>query len=298
MKQVTPSSWNDIYFSSHDNLRLYARHYPASFTSPTHAVLCLPGLTRNVQDFHSLAVYLSTHSDMPRDVYCVDYRGRGRSQYDNDWRNYSPLKEAVDVIDLCTILGLHKVTVIGTSRGGILAMILACMRPTLLLAVVLNDIGPVIERDGLLRLRTYVGSTPTPKNWQEAAKLMKSLNAKQFPKLNERDWQDIARQLFLEDEGYPLTSYDADLAKTLSVIDFSQDVPTMWPQFKALAAFPLLTLRGELSDILSSDTLQKMQQEVPAMQSITVKDQGHAPLLQDGSLQSQIFDFINSSQGA
>lgn len=298
LQSVPKQKWMDIYYSSHDNLSLYARHYPAQFKSPTYPVVCLPGLTRNSQDFHKLATYLSTHATMPRDVYCVDYRGRGRSEYDTNWRNYTPLKEALDILDLSVVEGIHNATLIGTSRGGLLAMIIASIRPTTVGSVILNDIGPVIERDGLLRLKSYVGNTPTPKNWDEATKLIQDLNGPQFPSLSDEEWNDLARQFFLEADGKPLQSYDMDIAKPFSMIDFSQKIPSMWPQFKALAAFPLLTIRGELSDILSAECLQHMQQEIPSMRTIVVPKQGHAPLLNDVEIHNQIFDFINQTEGA
>src|SRR5690606_914696 len=114
-------------------------------------VLCLAGLTRNSRDFHDIAMALSS-GENARDVYALDCRGRGRSQHDPDWRNYSIPVEVLDVQDLITLRGLEKTAIIGTSRGGLISMALAAAQPTIIGAVVLNDIGPVIERDGLTRI--------------------------------------------------------------------------------------------------------------------------------------------------
>ena len=122
-------TWHDIHFTSRDGLRLYARHYPAAGGARGRPVVCLAGLTRNSKDFHDLAEALAGHAACPRDVYCLDYRGRGRSQYDPDWKNYTVLVEMQDVLDFMTLRGLHDAAVIGTSRGGLIAMVMAGGRP-------------------------------------------------------------------------------------------------------------------------------------------------------------------------
>src|SRR3990172_4324347 len=121
--------WQDIYYASSDDLRLHVRHYPVPETK-ARTVVCLPGLTRNAKDFHHLARYLSTHPQKPRNVYCPDYRGRGASQYDRNWHHYTPFIELIDVLDFMTIQALHHAAIIGTSRGGIIAMLMATLRPT------------------------------------------------------------------------------------------------------------------------------------------------------------------------
>lgn len=271
-------SWHDIYFTSRDGLRLYGRRYPSS-APRRRAALCLPGLTRNVRDFHDLAVRLSTSPTSPRDVYAVDYRGRGRSAYDPDWENYSLQIELLDVFDFMTVTGLSDAAVIGTSRGGILAMLMATYRPGSIGAVVLNDIGPIIERDGLLRIIAYVGRVPLPTTWEEAAALVRELNARQFPAVREQHWPEIARQWFNDDNGRPSPGYDANIAKAVTALD--GPIPELWAQFGTLSRLPVLAIRGELSDILSEATVIDMRQAHPTLESLTVRGQGHAPLLKD-----------------
>ena len=281
-------AWTDITFTARDGLRLYARHYPAP-GSRLRPVLCLAGLTRNSRDFHDIAMALSS-GENARDVYALDCRGRGRSQHDPDWRNYSIPVEMLDVQDLITLRGLEKTAIIGTSRGGLISMALAAAQPTIIGAVVLNDIGPVIERDGLTRIAGYVGNTPLPTSWEDAARTVADLNRNAFPAVAEDQWLEIARQWFNEAGGHPEPGYDPNLAKSFSMTD--GPVPPLWPQFGALAAAPLLVIRGENSDILSAATVQQMRARHPRCASLTVPGQGHAPLLKDAETISAIAGFL------
>lgn len=281
----------DIYFTVRDGLRLHARHYlaPGAVRRP---VVCLPGLTRNAKDFHVLAEALAGPHGHRREVYCVDYRGRGLSEHDKDWRNYTPFIECLDVLDLMTLAGLHDVALIGTSRGGIIAMIMALLRPSAIGAVVLNDIGPVIDRDGLTRIIGYVGRVPLPATWEDAGKLVRDMNARQFTRVRDEEWIDVARQWFNDEAGMPHHSYDPELVRPLSAINSEGPPPPMWTQFKALARVPLLVIRGENSDILSTQTLTEMARVHPDMRSLVVPGQGHAPLLRDQPTIQAIADFL------
>lgn len=284
-------AFEDVFFRSHDDLMLYARCYGEP-DLPARTVLCLAGLTRNSKDFHDLALALSTHPTNPRQVYCLDYRGRGRSQWDTNWRNYSPLIELIDVINLITVRDLHDLAVIGTSRGGIIGMLMAVMRPSSLGTIVMNDIGPVIETAGLARILGYAGKIPVPLNWEEAARLVRDINKRQFPALRESEWEELARQWFNEVDGRPASSYDPNVGKALSEIDISKPIPEMWAYFDALAQRPVLVLRGEHSDILSGKTVHDMQSRHPLLTAHTIQNEGHAPLLRDAFSQRLISDFL------
>ena len=282
--------WHDIFYTSRDGLRLYARHYP-SIAPHRRPALCLAGLTRNCRDFHDLAVFLADPANpQTRDVYAVDYRGRGRSQSDPDWRNYSLQVELLDVLDFMTIRGLHDTAIIGTSRGGLIALIMASQRPGSIGAVVLNDIGPVIDREGLLRIVAYVGRVPLPASWAEATQLAASLNERQFPAIPSHHWEEIARQWFNDGHGRPLHGYDQDLARAISID--AGELPVLWPQFEALSSRPAMVIRGELSDILSNKTVQEMRLRHPNLETLTVPGEGHAPLLRDRPTQIAIAEFL------
>ncbi len=287
-------NWADLHFSSHDGLTLYARHYAAS-NARGRPLICLPGLTRNSRDFHKLATFLSTHPTHRREVYCPDYRGRGRSGYDPDWRNYSPFIEMLDVLDLMAIRGLERAGMIGTSRGGIIAMLMGTVRPNAIGSLVLNDIGPVIETAGLARIMGYVGKTPLPSDWREARHLVRDMNRRFFTNLAEEDWTALAHQFFNEESGRPAPGYDTNLGKALSEIDICQKIPEMWPQFEALKSVPVCVLRGENSDLLSERTVSEMEQRHPRLSSHTIGGEGHAPLLNDRFSVGIIADFLRET---
>ncbi len=287
-------NWEDIYYTSQDGLKLYARRYGLA-ESQFRPVICLPGLTRNSRDFHSLATSLASNPARPRTVYCLDYRGRGFSRYDPNWRNYSPFIELLDVLDFMTIRGLSAVGVVGTSRGGIIAMLMAVMRPSAIGAVVLNDIGPVIETAGLARIMSHVGKIPLPFTWQEATALARDMNKRFFTQVDPEEWGELARQWFNEEKGRPAPGYDSNLAKALAEIDVSKKMPEMWPHFQALSRFPVLALRGENSDLLSVKTVSEMTARHPKLLAVTVRGQGHAPLLRDRFTQRIVSDFLRDA---
>ncbi len=284
------AEFQEIFFTSRDGLRLYARHYPAARQEGRRPVLCLAGLTRNSRDFHDVAHAISTNPAAPRDVYTLDSRGRGASEHDSDWRNYAVPVEMHDVIDFMTMKELEHAGIIGTSRGGLVTMVLAAVQPARIGAVVLNDIGPIIEMDGLVRIAGYVGRIPTPKTWAEAAAIVRDLTRRDFPDLSEGEAEAFARQLFNERGGRPIMGYDTKLARSLSVLD--GPIPSLWPQFEALKNVPVLVLRGANSDLLSEKTVEEMRRRHSRLFSHTVARQGHAPLLKDHPTISVIAQFF------
>jgi pimeloyl-ACP methyl ester carboxylesterase len=272
-------------------LRLHARRYGPAGKTRSRPVVCLPGLTRNGRDFHNLAVALSKSAS--RTVYTLDYRGRGLSEFDTDWRNYSIAVEMLDVIDFATAFGLDDAAFIGTSRGGLITMVLAAAQPSIIGAAVLNDIGPVVEGDGLARISGYVGRVPLPISWPDAARMVRELNRRQFPEIPDATWETVARQWYNDKNGKPAPGYDANLGKALSVLD--GPIPALWPQFEAMKRLPVLVIRGEHSDILSAKTVDEMRRRHPAMAAVTVAAQGHAPLLMDTPTIEAIRHFLSAA---
>jgi pimeloyl-ACP methyl ester carboxylesterase len=173
------------------------------------------------------------------------------------------------------------VGIVGTSRGGIISMMMAALRPTAMGPVVLNDIGPVIETRGLARIVGYVGRMPVPKTWPDAVWLLREMNEWAFTAFDDADWEEMARGIFDERKGRLVLAYDRRLARALGRIDLSRPVPDLWPQFIALGQVPALVIRGANSDVLSAETLEAMVERHPNLRAMTVPDQGHAPVLKE-----------------
>jgi len=283
--------WRDIFYTVHDGLRLYARDY-GDRKSPALPVICLAGLTRNSKDFHDIAVHLSRE----RRVLALDYRGRGRSEYANDWKSYNPLVELADTLALLAREGIEEAAVIGTSRGGLLAMLMAAVRPAGLKAVILNDIGPEIASEGLLRIRGYLQHAPGPSHWHDAQDHLKKTNPG-FRNLTESQWMAFARRIFRDVRGKAWIDYDPNLRKTfLSYDDIIKGrIPTLWPQFAAMSAIPALVIRGQNSDLLTVETLSKMRKLKPGLKTITVPDRGHTPFLTENGLFQAIETLIKKA---
>jgi pimeloyl-ACP methyl ester carboxylesterase len=288
--EVASRAWRDVYFTSRDGLRLYGRHYPAAVLTGQRPLLCLPGLTRNSTDFHELAVALSGWGGRARDVWTIDYRGRGRSAHDPDPKNYSVHTEMLDVIDFMTVNGIAEPAVLGSSRGGLILMLLACYRPTAIGLAILNDIGPVLERDGLVRIVAYVGRVPLPATWPEAVALVRGMSERQFDSVPDRLWPTVARKFYLDDNGYPAPAYDRRLAEAISMLD--GPFPTLWREFQALSRFPTLVLRGANSDLLSQRTVEEMLARHARLDAVTVPGEGHTPLLMDARTIDAIAKFV------
>jgi pimeloyl-ACP methyl ester carboxylesterase len=281
------------FVTTHDGLMLHVRTF-GSRAAGSAPVVCLPGLARTCADFGPLASALSRGREPPCHVVALDYRGRGRSEHDRNPANYNLPTELADLLAVITALDLEPAVFIGTSRGGILAMLLAAARPTAIAGVVLNDIGPVIEVQGLARIKSYVGHLPAPTSFPDAAAILRRLFAAQFPKLTEDDWMAFARRSFEEDGGRLVPTYDVKVAVTLEGIDLAQPLPPLWVQFDALAGVPVMVVRGANSDLLSPATVAAMRERRPDLIAIEVPDQGHAPLLSEPEIIGQIDAFIRS----
>lgn len=290
----SPAGSQSHYIRVRDGIRLHVRRIGRD--RRRRPVLCLPGLTRNSRDFTVLAEALAGDPGQPRTVYALDSRGRGLSEHDADWKNYTVPVEAQDVVDVMAALDLHGAALIGTSRGGLIAMVLGALQPAAFGPVVLNDIGPVIEREGLARIAAYVGRTPVPQTWEEAARLLREQMRQHFPAVPEEDYVAIAKQLHNDNDGRPAAGYDDKLARTFSLADGPP--PALWPQFQSLAKKPLLVIRGGCSDLLAQATVEEMLKRHGDARALTVEGQGHAPLLRDAPTIAAIATFLAERDGA
>jgi pimeloyl-ACP methyl ester carboxylesterase len=280
-----------FFVSAPDGLRLHARGY-GTRDGRRRPVVCLPGLARTTDDFDVLAAALANDPDRPRYVLAIDYRGRGESEYDSNPANYNIATEIADVLAILTALEVEPAVFVGTSRGGMLAMLLATVRPAAIAGVVLNDIGPVIETKGLVRIKSYLGRLPQPKSFEDAAEILRHLFSAQFPKLGPDDWMMFARRTFKETDRSLAPRYDPRLADVLKDVDMARSLPPLWKEFDALAALPVMVIRGGNSDILSAETVEAMRTRRPDLVALEIPDQGHAPLLTESDVTATIGAFV------
>ena len=287
----------DRFVTAQDGLKLHVRSYGPR-VSDTLPVVCLPGLARTAADFEPLATSLAGDPATPRHVIALDSRGRGQSEYDRDPANYSLQVELADLQAVLTALAIARAVFIGTSRGGILTMLLATVRPTAIAGCVLNDIGPVIESTGLLRIKSYVGKLPRPVSFHEAAEILRRLFASQFPKLSDDGWVAFARTTFKDVGSRVVPDYDPKLAVTLAAVQPDQPLPDLWRQFDALARVPMMVIRGGISDILSAATVEAMRARRDRLELLEVPDEGHAPMLAGPLIIGRIVSFVNSCESA
>jgi len=258
-------------FQTHDGLSLAYSDQGSGLP-----VLCLSGLTRNADDFNYIAPHLG-------DVRLIrmDYRGRGQSDW-ADPATYTVPVEALDALALLDHLGLEQAAILGTSRGGLIAMLLAATAKDRLLGVCLNDIGPVVDMGGLAMIKTYLGRNPPQKTYAEAAKA-RAVFYREFNNVPDSRWLEEVR-MHLVDTGDGLTiNYDPDLARIFESTDPTADPapPDFWPAFDALADLPLATIRGANSNLLSADTATEMRRRRPDMIFAEIPDRGHVPFLDE-----------------
>jgi pimeloyl-ACP methyl ester carboxylesterase len=270
-------SYRDVWFQSSDGLKLYARDYPGPKVARV-PLLCLAGLTRNSRDFEPIAPHLAGS----RRVIVADYRGRGRSDYAKDAKTYRPDVELDDAIRLLDHLGIGQVAVLGTSRGGIVAMVMAAIYPDRLLGALLNDIGPELDRRGLLRIARNLANRIEINSWDDAIAAFRASNPG-YETLTDEQWQKLSRQVFRDEGGKPVYDYDPLLPSALPpVADIeSKELANFWPLFEKLEAKPVTVLRGEHSDLLSVQTVEDMQRRHPGLDAVTVTNRGHIPLLDE-----------------
>jgi pimeloyl-ACP methyl ester carboxylesterase len=286
--------WKSFRCRSNDGLSLHNRVYgDATAYLP---VVCLPGLARTSADFHELATHLSTHRQRPRQVIAMDYRGRGRSDFDPNPANYDVKVEMGDVLDVLTALGVHHAAIVGTSRGGLITFGLSVLRPGLIKAIVMNDVGPVIEGRGLARIKGYVGKLPEPKSYAEAVELIKRIASQHFPRLTAQEWDRFARRTFREKNGRLVADYDPNLFKSLAAYDLEKPLPILWQYYEGLKGVPLLSIRGEHSDLFAEETQKEMLARHPMAEAYVAVGEGHAPLLGDASALRKITNFLFAAE--
>ncbi len=287
-----PQPFRMFHYKSFDGLKLAVRIYEA----PAGALplVCLAGISRNARDFAELAPLIANDARKPRRVIAFDYRGRGASDYDPNPQGYTIQNELRDLFDGLAALEISRAVFFGTSRGGLLTMLTAAIRPELVAAAVLNDVGPEVDPLGLAEIRSYLGKNPSPADWPAAVATLKRIHEKRFTALTEADWEVWARMSYAERDGRPQVDYDRALAAALEPPPPpppGTPAPNLWPQFRLLATAPLLVLRGGNSALFTPAIAAAMVAESPNMRLETVPGQGH-PVQLRGAVNETVAAFL------
>jgi pimeloyl-ACP methyl ester carboxylesterase len=276
----------EYWFETQDGLRLFSRVY-AGPDAAAPVVLCLHGLMRNSRDFEDLATHLAARYR----VIVPDVRGRGLSARDRNFNNYQIPTYLGDLMPLFTGLGCQRVSIVGTSMGGLMAMVLAATQPRLVARIVLNDVGPELDPQGLERIRGYAGKSAPVRSWDEAVAQVRSIYGPSWPGLSDERWQRIARHTYRENaQGVPEADADPLIAEPLR--NPQAAAPNLWPLWGVLVKVPILAIRGAQSDILNAATLARMQREKPDLEVLEVANRGHAPLLDEPECLVAIDEFL------
>ena len=270
-------------FTTSDGLSL---HYDDQGTGLP--VLCLSGLTRDGRDFDYVAPHLA-HVRLIR----MDYRGRGRSDF-GDWRDYTLQREGQDALELLGHLGLSQAAILGTSRGGLIAMGLAATVKQVLLGVALNDIGPELDPKGLGNIMGFLGRAPTWKTLDEAAE-KRARVMPGFTNVPPERWRAEAEKFYVETPTGLTITYDPHLRDAVEQAGATQ-MPDLWPFFDALDSLPTAAIRGANSDLLSAETFAKMQNRRPDMFAATIPDRGHVPFLDEPGSIETLHNWIEAMQ--
>ncbi|WP_372707624.1 alpha/beta fold hydrolase [Brevundimonas sp.] len=286
------TTYIDRRWTTADGLSLYARDYAAAAGPAKLPMIAIHGLTRNSADFDHIAPLIAQSG---RRLLALDMRGRGRSDRAPDPMTYQPATYAQDVLALLNQSGIERAVFMGTSMGGLITMALAAIRSEVIAAAILNDIGPEVAKEGLMRIAAYSGQAVDTPTWAAAAAYVKGINAVAFPHYGDKDWDAFARRTFTTGtDGAPVLNYDPDIAVPIRAAGAKALVPNLWPFFTRLAKDrPVLLVRGETSDLLSPEIAAKMRKRAPKMDYVEVSGVGHAPMLDEAQAKAAIFPFLS-----
>jgi pimeloyl-ACP methyl ester carboxylesterase len=287
------SAFAERWWTSRDGLNLFARDYAGAGEDARLPVICLHGLTRNSKDFEDIAPRIAAWG---RRVIVPDVRGRGQSDRDPNPKNYQPKIYARDVLEMMADLGISRAVFLGTSMGGLITMTLAAIRPRVIAAAILNDVGPAIAPEGIARILGYAGKGSEVRDWNDAAAYVRRTNGVAFPDFGDEDWHRFAQRTFRQGSAGPELDYDPAITVPL------QKPPPKLAGFIAGILFrrlarkrPILLIRGATSDIITAEIADKMKRMAPNLLRVDVPRVGHAPMLSEPEAVDAIAQFLRTT---
>jgi len=268
-----------------------------------HVVVCVHGLSRQGRDFDTLARALQPHCR----VVAVDVAGRGHSDWLADPMAYQVPTYVADLTALLLHLRAERPGVridwVGTSMGGLIGMGVAAQPPLAPARLVLNDVGPVVQWEALMRIGTYLGLDPAFDSEEAATDYLASIS-KGFGPHTPEQWRALSQPMLRQRDGRVHLHYDPAIAVPFKAMTQSVEMQALqaavrageaalWDLYDAIAA-PTLVLRGEDSDLLSMDTVKAMQQRGPRPRCVSFAGVGHAPTLVADDQVRTVLDFLLS----
>ena len=289
---ANPISFEERRWTSRDGLSLYARDYKRMGEEERLPVICLHGLTRNSKDFEDIAPVITGWG---RRVIAADVRGRGQSDHDPNPNNYQPKIYARDAVEMMAALDIPRAVFMGTSMGGIITMTMMAVRPKAVAAAILNDVGPAIAPEGIERILGYAGKPIDVRSWQDAASYVRHTNSIAFPHFGDDDWRRFAARTFREGSSGPELDYDPAIKGPISKPPSRIALWLVGLMFRRLGRTrPTLLIRGEMSDLISSEIADRMQRMAPGMRRVDVPGVGHAPMLTEPEAVDAIEQFLRT----
>src|SRR3954469_19125450 len=274
------AAWSDGWWTSPDGLRLHYRDYAGDPARPP--ILCIAGWTRNARDFEGVAARLAGDWRL----ICPDLRGRGESEPAKDPSSYNPLVYLQDIQALLAHLELPSVVLFGTSLGGLVGMLLAAVDKPRLAGLLLNDVGPAMEEQGLDHIRAYVGRAQSWPTWAHAAHGLCEAHRSRYPDWDFDSWLLYAKRLCrLTRQGRIVPDCALPCAEPIKLPAPPVD---LWPTYRATTGIPALLVRGELSDLLGAESAERMRDENADLEVVTVPRVGHAPTLEEAEAEASI----------
>ena len=277
-------------FTTSDGLRLA---YDDAGPRTGHPLLCLAGLTRNMADFEPVLDAFGTRARIVR----LDARGRGRSERDPDWRNYNLVREGRDTLELLDHLGIGRASILGTSRGGLIALTLGVAHAERLHGVIFVDIGPALDPAGLSLIMAHLGTRPSFASYEEAADRLPEAMAPRFADVPRATWRAFAERVWTEGPDGLDLRYDPNLRKAVLEASATDALPDLWPLLDAFHAMPTALIRGANSDLLSAETAAEMRRRLPGMIFADVPGRGHVPFLDEPAARDAIAAYLDAVEG-
>ncbi len=266
----------------------YVEWGAAAAVETAGTVVCVHGLTRQGRDFDALAEALAGQG---RRVLCPDVLGRGASDWLVDKSGYAYPQYLADMATLLVRSGAETVDWVGTSMGGLIGLFLAATPGSPIRRLVINDIGPLVPADGLLRIGTYVGEDPLFPDLEAASARLRERTATYGPLPAER-WEAVVRHSTRPDpegKGWRL-AYDPAIALAFQAVQPDQPID-LWALWDRVTV-PVLVIRGARSDLLPAEVVVEMQGRGPGCQVVEVPEAGHAPWLMTPDQMTPVLDFL------